>query len=326
MPKIALIACANGLGHIRRMLSLSLSLRYYGARVVMFAPKSVVMYMSEVYSICPPDIVDFESRSRIGDWFIPMQKCWSDDLPALDSFDEIVCDNLIEVLDVNEDAWLSGSFFWHLSLPGFPTDKSLRANNILERVRPRMISSSLFAAPYLEEKTRLTRVGLYKIGEILPNLGQDILLACGRGGRVGVEVQKFLNSDSFQRFGGNFNVWIEPEYYQSSMPSWVKPASFTPAMYAHIAAAVIRPGVGTVTDALVNGARLFLFYESENFEMEFNAACLKKFDVGEIFGSIQSAWRSAVQYIDHEPIQRVKSAKLSFNGSDESARLILSEC
>lgn len=118
--RIALIACANGLGHVRRMLSLSLALRDQGASPVLIAPRSAVTRIAMTYGVESPDIIDFESRTKRLDWLAPDSSCWTDDMPSLVDFDEVVSDNLVEILTLQPRAWLSGSFFWHMALPNFP--------------------------------------------------------------------------------------------------------------------------------------------------------------------------------------------------------------
>ncbi len=114
------MACSNGYGHIRRLLLLSVALRKCSASVVLFAPLKVAERLSKTERINLPVVVDFDSQTKKSDWFKSDVESWVARLPCLSGFDIVVSDNLIEILKIRPDAWLSGSFFWHESLDGFP--------------------------------------------------------------------------------------------------------------------------------------------------------------------------------------------------------------
>lgn len=304
-------------------------LRAYGAQPTLFAPCVAVRQLAKVFGVPIPTVVDFESRTRRVDWLAPGGRCWIDSLPSLDDYDEVVSDNLIEVLSLRPQAWLSGSFFWHLALPGFPNDKAVRAEELLALHHPRMISTNLFAAPYLASKTELCRVGMYALGQVIYGVrGTDLLVSCGKGGEAEGATQELLGQiESGVRPGEHSIVWVEPGLYRPDMPSWMQPASFTPLMYSRLLAAVIRPGIGTVTDTLLAGARLFMFYESDNIEMAANARRLGSVELGEACESASQAWRNAVRYLNNAPAQarhRDVVRLLNCNGANEAAALILS--
>lgn len=325
--RVGLVACANGFGHVRRMLALARALEVLGASAVLLAPQQAVRSIASASRIALPQYIDFESRTTRGDWLMPEGRCWTDALPALDSFDIVVSDNLIEILAVRPQAWLSGSFFWHLALPGFPQAKAERAEALLADCRPRMISTDLFAASYLAAKTRLHRVGLYAFGSAERNESQtDVLVSCGRGGEVMSATQALLSSIASAARPAYVTVWVEPELYRPEMPAWMQPANFSPEMYGRLAAAVIRPGVGTVTDALLAGARLFTFHETDNLEMLGNARRLASANLAEACDGPMRAWLGAVDYARSRVAQgqhAIALQALSHEGAQQAARLIL---
>ena len=105
------------------------------------------------------------------------------------------------------------------------------------------------------------------------------------------------------------------------------PATFTHKMYQNIIAAVIRPGVGTVTSSLSTGARIFPFYERDNKEMEFNALRIHSFGIGENTLLINDAWSQAELFrINNESqIEHYKKVQnLDMDGARQSANIILS--
>ncbi|MBU0587302.1 MAG: hypothetical protein KJ852_01925 [Gammaproteobacteria bacterium] len=306
---------------------MSMDLSAKGAFPVLMAPQAAVQRLATTFGVPMPEVIDFESRTTRADWLATDVRCWTEDLPALDEFDEVVSDNLIEILSLRPQAWLSGSFFWHQILPDFPLAKAARAEELLARYRPLMISTGLFAAPYLAAKTRLSTVGMYALGPRLRGgYGRDLLVSCGRGGEAEATTRELLQQLTSGARPGHATVWVESALYRSDMPEWMQPASFTPAMYGRLLAAVIRPGIGTVTDALLAGARLFMFHESENLEMVDNAQRLVAAGLGEACASAGQAWRAAMDYMTSQKAQERHEAsirKLDCDGAAQAARLIL---
>ena len=80
--RIALIACANGQGHVRRMLSLSLALREQGACPVLIAPQRIVQRLALICGVEMPEVIDFNSKTTRADWLDPATECWTNDLPV----------------------------------------------------------------------------------------------------------------------------------------------------------------------------------------------------------------------------------------------------
>jgi len=325
--RIALISCSNGLGHVRRLLALSLALREQGAEPVLLAPAQKVERLVNALGIPQPKTVDFFSRTTLSHWMDPTDVGWIDDLPTLDDYDDVVSDNLIEILEVRPDAWLSGSFFWHRSLDEFSAAKAEHAERLLRDVRPKMISSDLFAAPYLEDNTRLSRVGLYSFGHSPPiKRGGDVLVSCGTGGAIAHEAEDLVSAIATGPRPISGTVFVEPSTYRADMPEWIRPADFTPEMYSALQLAVIRPGVGSATGALLVGARLFCYYERGNGEMRFNAQRVAEVGVGEDCGNALDAWKAALNWLgDVEARARhdAMAALIDRDGARQAARLII---
>ena len=109
------------------------------------------------------------------------------------------------------------------------------------------------------------------------------------------------------------------------MPDWVQPASFTPEMYGRLAAAINRPGVGTATDALLAGARLFMYYELNNLEMAYNAQRISERGLGEVFESIEDAWWAGLNFMQYRNTQTNVTSlpAMEYDGADQAARILL---
>ena len=57
-----------------------------------------------------PKLQDFATQTNIKTYERDTINDWLQNLPSLDGFDIVVSDNLIEVLEIRPDAWLSGTF------------------------------------------------------------------------------------------------------------------------------------------------------------------------------------------------------------------------
>ena len=325
--KVALIACSNGMGHIRRMLALASSLNELGATPYLFAPKRKSEKLIKLNNSYMPKIIDFKSATQYDDWLNGNAYNWTHYLPDLSDYDSIVSDNLLEILYIRKDAWISGSFLWQYSLSGIASDNVKNAEKILNQFNPKMISSSLFSADYLYKKTRLFKVGLFSFSSKHEYYnGSDILISIGTGGSIGNEVEILLDKICTSNKPIDGIIWIEPSLWNGSMPKWVLPADFTPDMYKKIRCAVVRPGVGTVTDCLLNGARIFSFYEAGNYEMKDNSRKLKIAGVGEDSSRIDQAWDLALNYYDSsfKQAQHKKAFdSIDRNGAKDAAEHIL---
>jgi hypothetical protein len=326
---VALIACSNGYGHIRRLLLLSQALKQSGATPVLFVPLLATEIIAKSEGITIPQIVDFDTHTNKENWLDGTSADWVKSAPSFSDFDIVISDNLIEILDIRPDAWLSGSFFWHESLNHFPSQLKKKSLKLLSKYQPKMISSKMFSSNEIECYTKLYEVGLYT--QETPSMKfinkKDALVACGLGGSVKEEAREFIKSLAMMKVTNFERIWVEPGILPNIYPDWMVPATFTRKMYQNVIAAVIRPGVGTVTSSLSTGARIFPFYERNNKEMELNALRVHSFGVGENTLLINDAWSQAELFrINNESqVEHYKKVQnLDMDGAKQAANIILS--
>jgi hypothetical protein len=327
--KIALVACSNGLGHIRRLIILSQELIKLGAIPTLFAPLKSVNKLTRSIGGKLPELYDFDSHTTVDDWMNGDAFTWYKYLPNLSGYDQVVSDNLVEILLVRSDAWLMGSFFWHESLVDFNIKQKSDLRRMLLSHRPKIISSTLFSAPYLSNYAHLYNVGLFSSKQYIRKCikkDKRVLIACGMGGDVIDQAKSFVNWLAREKDIPFDTVYVEPCIIPNDPPKWMVPASFTKSMYDNILAAVIRPGIGTITDSLCAGARIFTFFEKGNLEMQVNSKIIDDAGVGCGGFEIKDAWLNACNYcksgnmqINHEK----NINKLDFDGVEKAAQLLL---
>ncbi len=332
MKSVALITCSNGFGHIRRVLLLAKALADRQLKVVIFGPLSSINIFDKENDLPAIEIVDFNTQTNAENWINGSAENWYKDLPDLSRFDIVVSDNLIEVLRVRHDAWLSGSFFWHESLEYFPKKLKNKSKELLLKHKPRMISSALFASKYLKTYTDLHEVGIFTDSDSAQSLTanqskNDVLISCGKGGDIVTHAKNFITWLSQEKEVIFDTVWVEPSLFPKKPPHWMKKATFTKQMYQALVASVIRPGVGTVTDSLLAKSMVFLYYELDNFEMRENAASIDAVGLGVDSFLITDAWHSALDYMDNSESQQrfnQKASALNINGTREATEILVS--
>lgn len=267
----------------------------------------------------------FETRTsadalRRGD----KQSCeWHRRLPALNDYDVVVSDNLPEVLHVRDDAVLQGSFLWHLALEDVAPEYLVASKRIFAQRRPPMVGTGLFAAPELTGITCYEDVGLIKSMDIPRGERTDLLIACGRSGNCEREATAAV-SILVERGPGPFDrVQVEPRLLPDNHPGWMRAADFTPVMYSRLAAAVVRPGVGTLTEALEAGCLVYCFYEEGNQEMAFNAAQIELHGLGFDCRRVDAALSQALSAGKPPHSRTTETGGLSFDGATRAARYLL---
>lgn len=328
--QIALFACTNGYGHIKRLLLLSQALQKKGVRPTLFAPSIVTKALAKKEGINIPFVFDFDTNTVKESWLNGQAINWINNVPDLSKFDTVISDNLLEILKVRPDAWISGSFFWHASLNNIPYDLKQNSLDLLRKHKPKIISSKIFTSNELRNSTDLYEVGIYANSNrnLIFDIEKknDLLIACGKGGCVMIQAKKFLKNLIIQKDIGFNKVWVEPEIFPDNAPEWMFPANFSTEMYQSTLAAIVRPGVGTISNLIESATRIFPFYEKENTEMHFNASRIKSFGIGEHTSSIEDAWDAVKRYKSNKKLQTQQMdtvLKLDKDGAKQAANIII---
>lgn len=284
--RIAFILCDNGLGHVRRAAAVISELH----RAAPAAEVSVLADPARCarfgLAVAEPFLTETSARQLIaGD----AASCrWDERLPDLSRYDRVVSDNLVEALAVRPDTVLMGSFLWHLALPAAAPAFRQRARELLTRHRPLLLGTAPFVSEAARSLTRFRDIGfVLPPGPAprfdMPKRSGGLLVASGKGGDVQAEVRDLLEELARGPRPDFESVYAEPECMPARAPDWMRRADFSPGMYRAVDAAVIRPGMGTVTDSLAFGARLYCFAEPGNEEMGDNLRAIESLGVGRAF-------------------------------------------
>jgi hypothetical protein len=320
LPSLALITSDHGFGHVRRSLVVARALVRRSWRITLFAPVESAKRLDST----GVTLVDFKAGITPVSIASGDAANWIHRLPDLDGFDFVVCDNLVEILAVRPDAMLMGSFLWHLVLPDIARPAFEAAEKLVTAHRPIMIATRLFAIPGLEERTRLHRFGLYADEPRPTSAGGDVLIACGGSAAAERDFAQGL-AKLARHHPPSHEVWVEPRLRPAGAPDWMRPASFGPDLYRRLGAAIIRPGLGTITDSLWAGVRLFTISESNNLEMTHNALRLHQAGVGDPVDDLNSGLAGAERFLadaNERQAHAARVAAIDFDGGDQTANFI----
>ena len=308
-PSCVVIACNNGLGHARRVVSVI-------ARWKSIRPNLNVRLLAD------PDITArlvnwptwTDLRQEPGFEFVAFRTdttlaalvsgsdaavSWHRRLPPLRET-VVWSDNLPQILALRSDAVLSGSFLWHEVVDAISPGTAFAATSreLLGKYRPLMAGNEYFSTVSVREETNFVPVGLYRY-VTAPHVSSPRALLISAGYRDYVDSEI---SQAIQRLArgacppGFDRIYVERRFLLAGGPTWIREARMDGDMYSEVAAACIRPGLGKLSDCLVAGARIFAFHEVDQWEMLHNGIVLERLAVGEACHDVRDAIERAIAY------------------------------
>ncbi len=301
MKSVAIIACPNGFGHTRRLLCLSEQLIVEGYNVTLFCPRNAFFELTNILNFqYIPTFIEFSLPNFNGYWQ-SLEIYSLSFFPDLSPFDYVVSDNLLDILCIRKDAILSASFFWHKTFVSTPSAKHDYYQSLLEKYQPKIYASSLFALPYIRNYPNVFFEKLFKPSSFKAPTSRaktSILISTGRGGEIKKSVHSFLyNNPNWSNLLQPFNIFLEPSLVNTNLDSNIFPATYDRAMYSSCKFALIRPGVGSITDCLLYQVLPIYFYEDFNLEMVYNATHLATLELGINMKSFSDSYSKCIELI-----------------------------
>jgi len=345
------VVCGNGLGHVRRVISVATFMLKTGfsGDIDAYLPESHIKLLGEwpdcrffvkqrqvtiinfVYPIRHSSPVSLNHPRRSSNLY---SHDWMNiELPNLKKYDVVWSDNILQVLEQRDDAILTGSFFWHevlrthikkrKQLQGF-----VEAQTNLLSTRPTMAANEYFSTHDVRNLTDFVPVGLYRYSLLYrEKTNRGILLSCGLGGEEEAMAKEAVAKIIDEKLVPPDLLFVEPRLLPSYFPAWIKNADFSSEMYHYCSAVVIRPGIGTISDSLISHNRIFMFLEDDSFEMTHNSKVLEKLSLGERCQDPYHAYRCAIAYVNNRDkmnAQILKTSHLRTDGVFATADLITS--
>ena len=304
MIVLSVVVCNNGLGHAKRVANLvgglldavDLYLKIYADRKRLDYIKRIVSASSDYirkieWNEVDADVHEYEQaiNDRYRDsWYIKSNAVWSDNL----LFPRYYHCNVI----------ITGSFVWS---EVSKDKKFIQREKALLKHNLRMVGIEYFAT---DEARKLDFIGVgvydYLRGEIENSIKainkKNILISCGTS-KNGVELFKRNLSSirySIIRSSCDIKIFIDPQFYDYFRDiRCCFPADYSAEMYQETDLAVIRPGIGTICDAICSKIKIYAVVESDNEEMLNNGKIIEALGIGKIFDSYSDSIDQAIKHI-----------------------------
>jgi len=340
--RIAAFACSNGLGHLRRIVAISAFMLKNGfhGKIDLYASTyhiKILQGWSEM------DYVIFSNNVQIIDYVYPLHsnaastrlfdKDWIGvKLPNLSKYDIIWSDNIVNVLEKRPDSILTGSFFWHEVLKVSSENTELSSyladqKSLVKSVKPLMVGNEYFTTPDVRLNTNFFPVGLYRYSlSFEEKTNKGILLSCGLGGEEEDEVRDAVLRIIKDDIMPPEVLFVDPRLLPDKYPKWIQKASFNSAMFLNCIAVCIRPGMGTICDALIARSRIFAFSNESSSEMIHNCNVLEKMNLGKRCKDPLSSYLEALKFAtkDKEIDEQIfRTSHLRADGVFATANLII---
>jgi hypothetical protein len=315
---LGVVVCSNGLGHFRRVCAVLIDIlsNGYDNRVDIYGsreklnilssrfPEIKILLESRQIKVIDFSFPSLNSSSKLSNISHLSQLNWAwEPKFSFQEYDLVWSDNLLNILESRPDAKLTGSFFWHEVFEGVvAVDKHIRKfvekeKDILQSAIPPMAGCEYFATSQVKTKTRFLPVGLYQYSpKKVGKKGNGILFSCGLGGEEEALARDALEKFLLSSLRPPGLLFVEPSILPKVAPDWVVPADFSSKMFTECIAACIRPGLGTLSDALINHLKIFGYARKGSFEMEHNGKALKALGLGDFSNDPYDMLLKACEY------------------------------
>ena len=190
-----------------------------------------------------------------------------------------------------------------------------------------MAGNEYFVTDDVKKYTEFLPVGLYRYNINLRKKNKrGIILSCGLGGEELDITKNAVNKIIENNIIPPDFLYLEKRILPEEYPSWIVPADFSDEMFHDSVAACIRPGLGTVSDSLINNLRLFTFSNSNSFEMYHNGQVIVDMGLGEYNNDPYTSYIDAVKYannLESISLQQFKTVHLRTDGIFATSKFIL---
>ena len=236
---------------------------------------------------------------------------WTRSALANTDFDFLVSDNLLEVTEFDQTLAIVGSFLWGERNTKYWNDPLWITTH---KLKMPIFGLDFLSMPAVRELSGFQPVGLIGKMEEQKIPGNEILFSFGRSDASNTlcdQVRDVVCPD------GRLLKGIIFDDVRNSEPVGDYSAEF----FSRFSAAVIRPGIGTVSDCLRYGIPMVIFHEPDTDEMEWNTKVLVENGLATVAHTADEALTKAYEWNDQN--QRAEFHKkrhiLRWDGENEIA-------
>tara|TARA_B100001059_G_scaffold236761_2_gene290008 strand:- start:5490 stop:6500 length:1011 start_codon:yes stop_codon:yes gene_type:complete len=285
--KIAFIVCDSGLGHLIRSLKIAAEIIKLNTNVFFFCNKKKLKNI-KFQKNNSLKFINFISghNKQLNDqnYFYKIEK----KIPTLKQFDIVISDNLPEVLKKHKNVVLISNFFWHRIISKFKNYRNIE--KILKQKKPLILCNKYVSHPYINKYENVKKLGFFT-DYIKKTLKKSRVLLVSEGTSHTKTSDKFYLLKYIEIVGPFFDkIFLDPKYFNDKkfykfikkINSSVFLAKYNNQMFTLVSHAIIKPGLGLVTDCVSNNISCYYFYKNFNKEFIYNAKKLENFKIGKI--------------------------------------------
>ena len=284
--KIAYIVCDSGLGHLSRSLKIASEIVKLKANVFLFCNKKKLKKINFKKNNNLKFINFLSGHNRQlnnKNYFYKIEK----KIPNLKKFDIVVSDNLPEVLKSHNNVILISNFFWHRIILKFNNYRNIE--KILRQKKPLIICNKYVSHPYINSYENVKKLGFFSDYKKTVKKYQVLLVSEGTS-HTKLSDKSYLLK--YIKIIGPFfdKIFLDPKYFSDkNFFKFVKKvnkdvflAKYNNKMFRLVTHAIIKPGLGLVTDCISNDISCYYFYKNFNKEFKYNAKKLEDLKIGKI--------------------------------------------
>ena len=283
--KIAFVVCDSGLGHLIRSLKIACEIIKFNACVTVFCNKKKLQ-KTNFKKINKLKFIHFLSRhnKQLNDrnYFYKIEK----KIPHLKKFDIVVSDNLPDVINKHNNVVLISNFFWHKIISKFKNYRNIERN--LKQKKPLILCNKYVSHSYINNYENVIKLGFFSDYK-KTTLKKYRVLLVSEGTSHTKSSDKFYLLKYIKIVGPFFEkIFLDPKYFNDKkfyksikkINRDVFLAKYNNHMFTLVTHAIIKPGLGLVTDCISNNISCYYFYKNFNKEFRFNAKKLENAKIG----------------------------------------------
>ena len=305
--RIAIIVCDNGLGHMRRSISIAKHITNFGYLVDILGRKKHFEHLMDSLSLTNDKIkcinCDFGYNFEYFYNKNPKEFSVTQNIPPLDKYGIVLSDNIIEVLSIRNDAFLVSQFFWHEILPDINKGYKSKCRELIRKTAPTIFGDKYFSMQHIRKKPNYFPTGLYNLNPSKNRFPlksdtkkRNLLISGGNTLQAHKLFTEFVQFILQNKPKGIDLIFVDKKIFPKKCPSWVKKGTFETKMFESLIGCICRPGIGTITDCIQYGIKIFTLHESENLEMLNNSRILSELSLGEKISEKSSFIRQIEDY------------------------------
>lgn len=332
VKEILIIACDNGLGHVKRSIILADQLIFENYNVDLVCSQKKFKKFCQILKISKKlNNIDIKINFMTKDENLELRVKVLKKFLHVNKYDLVISDNLIEVLFLRPDAVILANFWWH-DVIDYKKETLFSFKKILDKCDPITIGSELFATKGVKKNKNFKSIGF-----ITKNIYQgkkknsfrNLLISVGASG-ISLDLYKSFFSKHLNLLKKEFNhIYCDPILVNGlNLDSSLIIADYSQEMYKKINVAIVRPGLGTIIDLLSNQCVPICIYE-KNSEMINNGKIIENNKIGFNFGIVNEENIDLLQFLNEVKIKidiiKYNILSLNMNGLNEAIVILKNE-